>query len=75
MSKYAGIEIDDAMVARLRRSLIAFGYTNLTQQRVRAAVDRVLAGEDWGTDVIAYIVKQQIDEAIEDAAHTPPRPE
>ena len=40
-----------------------FGYKDLTFERVREIADRVHAGEDLSTNVIAAIMCRQIDEA------------
>lgn len=54
--------LTDASVKSITRSLRDFGYTSLSEQEVREAADRVLAGEK-PTDIIAMFVADMIRKA------------
>lgn len=55
--------LTDKSVASVHKALVDFGYTGLTVQEVRETSDRLMAGGDAGSDVIAMFIQRMLRDA------------
>ncbi len=55
--------LTDASVSSIRKALVDFGYTSLTETEVRETGNRLLAGGEVGSDVIAMFIRDMLRDA------------
>jgi hypothetical protein len=58
--------LTDSMCRKALKDLRGFGYENLQLEEVKEAARQISLGTDSNTNVIAVILRQQIEQAVED---------